>query len=206
MDEPDEAALLRERLGWQGAFTILSLRSWEPVYGVDVVLRGFARAAKADPRLRLFLLGGGSLAGQIQGLLQQEGLHERVRLGGQVSQAALPGYYRAADLYVSASHSDGSSVSLLEALASGVPALVSDIPAIRSGSSQARRAGSSLTAMPQRWPPGCCAPPASPKPWRRCASQRARWPNGAPIGAKIKSCLLDAYHLARDVHPLGGAR
>jgi len=40
----------------------------------------------------------------------------------------LPEVYRTADLYVSASHTDGSSVSLLEALACGKPVLVSDIP------------------------------------------------------------------------------
>jgi glycosyltransferase involved in cell wall biosynthesis len=34
-----------------------------------------------------------------------------------------------ADLYISPSHVDGSSVSLMEALACGLPALVSDIPA-----------------------------------------------------------------------------
>jgi glycosyltransferase involved in cell wall biosynthesis len=43
----------------------------------------------------------------------------------------LPAYYRAADLYVSPSHSDGSSISLLEALACGRPVLASDIPSNR---------------------------------------------------------------------------
>ena len=43
----------------------------------------------------------------------------------------LPLYYGASDLYLSASHSDGSSVSLMEALASGLPVLVSDIPGNR---------------------------------------------------------------------------
>ena len=33
-----------------------------------------------------------------------------------------------ADLYISPSHVDGSSVSLMEALACGIPCLVSDIP------------------------------------------------------------------------------
>jgi L-malate glycosyltransferase len=56
---------------------------------------------------------------------------ERVRFPGQVKLADLPAYYHAADLYVSASHSDGSSISLLEALACGRPALVSDIPGNR---------------------------------------------------------------------------
>jgi glycosyltransferase involved in cell wall biosynthesis len=36
-----------------------------------------------------------------------------------------------ADLYISASHVDGSSVSLMEALACGLPCIVSDIPANR---------------------------------------------------------------------------
>jgi hypothetical protein len=40
-------------------------------------------------------------------------------------------HYRIADLYLSASHSDGTSISLLEAMACGRPALVSDIPGNR---------------------------------------------------------------------------
>jgi glycosyltransferase involved in cell wall biosynthesis len=47
---------------------------------------------------------------------------------GRVSQSDLPRYYQMADLYLSASHVDGSSVSLMEALACGRPVLVSDIP------------------------------------------------------------------------------
>jgi glycosyltransferase involved in cell wall biosynthesis len=58
-------------------------------------------------------------------------MQERVYWGGQVTQSNLPGFYRASDLYISASHSDGSSVSLMEALACGLPVLLSDIPANR---------------------------------------------------------------------------
>lgn len=125
---PGENADFRERRGWQDAFVLLSLRSWEPIYGVDVVVKAFGQAAQKIPELRLILLGGGSLAGQIRALILENGLEERVFLGGQVKNTDLPGYYRAADLYLSASHSDGSSVSLMEGLASGLPALVSDIP------------------------------------------------------------------------------
>jgi L-malate glycosyltransferase len=52
-----------------------------------------------------------------------------VQFGGQVSQRDLPRWYHMADLYISPSHVDGSSVSLMEAMACGLPALVSDIPA-----------------------------------------------------------------------------
>jgi glycosyltransferase involved in cell wall biosynthesis len=127
----DNVSELRARLGWQDCVVALSLRSWEPIYGLDTIIMGFARAAYEEPRLRMILLGGGSLAGMVQGLLSSYGLHDRVHVGGQVSQNDLPRYYQAADFYISASHSDGSSVSLMEALASSLPVLVSDIPGNR---------------------------------------------------------------------------
>ena len=69
--------------------------------------------------------------------MEQAGLSDRAHVPGVVEPEELPAYYRAADLYVSASRSDGSSISLLEAMASGRPALVSDIPGnkewVRSG-------------------------------------------------------------------------
>jgi len=135
---PGREDALRTRLGWQNCFVLLSLRSWEPVYGVDVMLRGFARAyrqmeeaGEEQPPLRLLMLGGGSQAGLVHQIIQQHGLQHVVHLGGHVNQESLPAMYRAADLYLSASHSDGSSVSLMEALGSGLPVLVTDIPSNR---------------------------------------------------------------------------
>ncbi|MBW8010251.1 MAG: glycosyltransferase family 4 protein [Chloroflexi bacterium] len=122
---------LRERAGWEGAFVLLHTRSWEPVYGVDVVAQAFTRAARQIPELRLFLLGNGSLSQKIWRILELDMVQGRVRFAGQVGRKELSRYFRTADLYVSASHSDGSSVSLMEAMASGVPALVSDIPGNR---------------------------------------------------------------------------
>jgi glycosyltransferase involved in cell wall biosynthesis len=125
---PGRADEFRQRLGWQDQFVMLSLRSWEPIYGVDLLVRAFARAAQQLPQLRLLLLGGGSQSAIIHQILARNDLLDRVYLGGQVSQNELSKFYRAADLYISASHSDGSSVSLMEALACGKPVLVSDIP------------------------------------------------------------------------------
>lgn len=118
----------RARLGWEEAFVLLSNRAWEPLYGVDVVVRAFIQAAQRLPELRLLLLGNGSQAPLLHKMLADAGLNDRVHFGGQVKNSDLARYYRAADLYLSASHSDGSSVSLMEALACGKPVLVSDIP------------------------------------------------------------------------------
>jgi glycosyltransferase involved in cell wall biosynthesis len=121
----------RARRGWQDAFVLLCTRTWETVYGVDTLAKGFTLAAQQQPNLRLVMLGGGSQAGDLQRIFRQAEVQEWVTFPGQVSQRDLPAYYRQADLYVSASLSDGSSVSLMEALACGCPVLLSDIPANR---------------------------------------------------------------------------
>jgi glycosyltransferase involved in cell wall biosynthesis len=112
-------------------FTLLSTRGWEPIYGVGIIAQAFVVAAQQRPELCLVMLGNGSQAGKLRQIFQRGGVEERVYFPGQVGQDNLPRYYRDADLYLSASHSDGTSISLLEAMACGVPALVSDIPGNR---------------------------------------------------------------------------
>jgi glycosyltransferase involved in cell wall biosynthesis len=112
-------------------FNLLSTRGWEPIYGVDVIANAFVTAARERPELCLTMLGNGSQAGMLRQIFTRAGLQDRVTFPGLVSQADLPRYYRSADLYLSASHSDGTSISLLEAMACGTPALVSDIPGNR---------------------------------------------------------------------------
>ncbi len=111
--------------------TLLCNRSWEPRYGVDVLARAFVKIAGAVPEVRMMLMGGGSQGRQIRQILLNGGVLDRLYFPGQISQTDLPRWYHMADLYISPSHIDGSSVSLMEALASGLPCLVSDIPANR---------------------------------------------------------------------------
>lgn len=125
---PQGSATLRERLGWQDKFVFLSNRSFEPIYGVDVAIQAFISAAKQDPKMRLLLFGKGSQEALLRHMVADAGIADKVHFGGYVDRAGLPDTYRSADVFLSASHCDGSSVSLMEALACGVPALVSDIP------------------------------------------------------------------------------
>ena len=111
----------------QGFFTLLSTRGWEPIYGTKMIAEAFIKAATSRPDIRLVMLGNGSQQAEIKQLFQQAGVINRVSTPGVVNQNGLPQYYHDADLYVSASHSDGSSISLLEAMSSGIPVLVSDI-------------------------------------------------------------------------------
>jgi glycosyltransferase involved in cell wall biosynthesis len=56
----------------------------------------------------------------------------RVHLLGRVSHGEIEQLMRAADIFVSGSHREGSGYSLIEALACGLPPAVTDIPSFRS--------------------------------------------------------------------------
>jgi glycosyltransferase involved in cell wall biosynthesis len=113
------------------SITLFCSRTWETMYGVDVLAKAFVKVASVNPDVHLILLGGGSQGPKIRQILMNGGVMERVHFGGQVGQRDLPRWYHRADIYISPSHVDGSSISLLEALACGMPSLVSDIPGNR---------------------------------------------------------------------------
>lgn len=126
--KPGKSKKLRGRMKWGDEFIILSTRNWEDRYGVDLVVQAFCSCAAHIPQARLVLVGGGSLEDDLKKMVSAANLEGRVSFIGRIDYERLPEYYQAADFYVSASHSDGSSVSLMEALACGLPSLISDIP------------------------------------------------------------------------------
>ena len=160
---------------------------------MDVLARAFVKVARQREDVRLLLLSGGSQGVVIRRILQNGGVEEYVTFGGQISQTDLPRWYHMADLYISPSHVDGSSVSLMEALACGLPCLVSDIPAnqewviegengwlFRDGDAD-HLAEKILAAMNQRE-----KLPGVGKSARKSAEMRADWKKNA-------AALMDAY-------------
>lgn len=126
--QPGAMGTIRQQLGWEYNKVFLSNRTMEPLYGVDVIAKAFLKALEADDTIRLLVYGKGSEEKYIRDLLQSAEAAGKVFFGGFANLNDLPDIYRSTDVYLSASHSDGSSVSLMEALACGKPALVSDIP------------------------------------------------------------------------------
>ena len=114
-----------------GTTTFIYTRSYDPLYGTDVLLDGFLRARSANPSLRLLLLGNGSQDQSILSFVQAHDLNDAVSLLGPQPAEELPMWFRAADAYVSCAKSDGTSISLLEAMATGLPVVVTDIPSNR---------------------------------------------------------------------------
>lgn len=105
---------------------VLSLRAHEPLYRVADVVEAFARAAAADSTLALVLGHSGSLTGELRGRVTALGMDDRVRYIGSIPEGDLPPMLRAAACYVTASSADGTSVTLLQAMACGTPVVASD--------------------------------------------------------------------------------
>lgn len=121
----------RLQLGIDGEFVVLSTRLWEDIYDIDTALEALRLARASNPGIKMVLLGDGSRAPEVRRFIDRHHLGSAVVLPGLIPHAKLPEYFRAADLYVSCARSDGSSISLLEAMASGLPVVVTDTPANR---------------------------------------------------------------------------
>ncbi|HEY8721824.1 glycosyltransferase [Pengzhenrongella sp.] len=118
---------LRSTLGWDDKRIVVSTRRHEAIYRVDVIVRAFVKVANEYQDLRLLVVGGGSLSSDLWAVVERVGLVNRVVFMGESNTEIVRDAYRAADLYVSASAVDGTSVSLLEAMACGAPVCVSAI-------------------------------------------------------------------------------
>jgi glycosyltransferase involved in cell wall biosynthesis len=98
------------------------------------VLDGVSAAARQLPELRLFCcFGTAPLLPAVQDRISGDpGLRERVHLLGKVPHDRIEQLMRAADLFVLGSHREGSGYSLIEAMACGLPPVVTDIPSFRA--------------------------------------------------------------------------
>lgn len=115
---------LRERMGWKDKIVIISTRSWSVMYGIPTLIEAFSLLSKKLPDARLILIGDGDLRENVLSQIKHLQLGDKVHCPGRLEEEELPLWYGAADIYVSSSLSDGSSVSLLEAMACGLPVIV----------------------------------------------------------------------------------
>lgn len=121
-NRPESASCaMRESLGWQSNDVFVSTRSWEANYGIQSLIEAFALVVQAAPKARLLLVGDGSLRPEIMGMISSLGLVDFIHAPGRVDEHELPVMYGAADVYISSSFCDGSSISLLEAMANARP-------------------------------------------------------------------------------------
>jgi len=109
---------------------ILFVGNLVKVKGIDVLIDACGLLARAGVPFQCRLIGKGPLAGSLQARIDRLGLGDRVNLLGAKPQTELPDWYRASDLFVLPSHSEGVPNVLLEASACGTPCVASRVGGI----------------------------------------------------------------------------
>jgi glycosyltransferase involved in cell wall biosynthesis len=153
-----EAAVVQTAMTGQPA--LLWVGRLEPNKDPFTLLDALERALPALPEARCTMIfDAGRLERDVRARVAASSLLSgRVTLTGAVRHDRMAAYYSAADVFLSASHHEGSGYALIEALACGVTPCVTTIPAFRA------RVG----------PVGACWAPGDPADGARALLARAR--------------------------------
>jgi len=128
---PGDRAEARRRLGLDvQSQIVIWVGRMVPVKGLDVLLEACSALRSAGSRVRVFLLGDGPLRSRIHEDVTSRGLEDMVTLVGAQPQERLAEWYRATDLTVLPSRSEGLPNVLRESLACGTPFVASDVGGI----------------------------------------------------------------------------
>ena len=105
---------------------IVVTRNLEAIYDNTTAIRAFAIFNRICPDARLTVAGAGPEKQMLEDLVRELGLQAAVRFAGRIDNDAVAALYRTADMMINASLVDNMPISILEALASGVPVVSTD--------------------------------------------------------------------------------
>ncbi|MEN9252453.1 MAG: glycosyltransferase [Thermostichales cyanobacterium BF3_bins_165] len=96
--------------------------------GCDLLVQAFARVADRDPKLHLVLAGPDQVGwqGKLQDMADQLGIGERLTFTGLLVDDWKWGAFHAAEVFVLPSHQENFGIAVVEAMACGIPVLISD--------------------------------------------------------------------------------
>jgi len=106
--------------------TLLTTRQLERYYNFQTLIEAVSIVVKELGVVRYLIAGEGSARGELEALVKDKGLESSIHFTGAVTKDRLPGMLRESHLYVAAVPSDGTSSSMLEAMAAGVVPIVAD--------------------------------------------------------------------------------
>lgn len=102
-------------------YQALAVGRLSPEKGFDLLLKAWRKANLSAAKWELVIVGEGATRPQLESLIKELNLTDSVRLAGWCQDVAA--HYQEADLYISSSHYEAMSRSLLEAMSHGLPIL-----------------------------------------------------------------------------------
>lgn len=127
---PGRDAVKRSELGvMEGQVLIGSVGALKKLKGYDVLLKGFVELAKIHDNIKLIIVGDGPEKKNLCAMAEDMGMAKKVIFPGTAREVAP--FYRAMDIFVLPSLSENLPNTLLEAMASGLPVVASDVGDVR---------------------------------------------------------------------------
>ncbi|MGA2716439.1 MAG: glycosyltransferase family 4 protein [Bryobacteraceae bacterium] len=129
--QPGESEAWREGHGIPSdAHVVIYVGRLSHEKGLQSLIGGFACAARQAPEALLLLVGDGALRPELEALARNLDINPaQIRFAGRVPAAEIPFWLGASDIFSLTSPSEGFPCALLEAMAVGLPSVVSSIPA-----------------------------------------------------------------------------
>jgi L-malate glycosyltransferase len=144
---------LAEQLGIAGRPTVLSTRGHKPIYNLDVIVEAMPDVLRQVPEAAFLFMGHGPMTDRLRARMAELGVLDQARFC-RFTEDELPTAFATASVAVSIPSSDsGRPTSLLEAMASRLPVVLSDVPGIRELVDQ----GEGAEIVPVRDPPATAA-------------------------------------------------
>jgi glycosyltransferase involved in cell wall biosynthesis len=96
--------------------------------GLDILVEAFARIAREKPDVHLLIAGGdeGGYRKKVEQWIRECGIENRVTFTGPLSGADRLRAYSGSDLFVLPSYSENFGMTVVEAMACGLPVVISD--------------------------------------------------------------------------------
>ncbi|HTI19149.1 MAG TPA: glycosyltransferase [Trinickia sp.] len=112
----------------RGRRIVLFLGRLHPKKGCDLLIHAFARLASEVPDAHLVLAGPGNndAIAALRSIAAQAGIAERITWTGMLQGDLKWGAFRASDAFALPSHQENFGIAVVEALACGLPVLISD--------------------------------------------------------------------------------
>ena len=122
------AAFLAQYPSLRDTRPLLFLGRLHPKKGCDLLINAFAQAANTDPSLRLMMAGpdGAGWQSALQTQAERLGIADRILWPGMLTGDLKWGAFHAAEAFVLPSHQENFGIAVAEALACGLPVLISD--------------------------------------------------------------------------------
>jgi glycosyltransferase involved in cell wall biosynthesis len=121
----------REKLGFSEADTILIyVGRLGPEKNIPFLLRSFAGAAQAYDNISLLIVGDGPERDNLEDRVRHMGMSSLVYFTGLIPYDKMPAYLKMGDVFVTASVTEVHPLSIIEAMAAGLPVLGIQSPGV----------------------------------------------------------------------------